>query len=271
MDMGMNVNSIRSMTSRYLSTQQDKTSRSFNKLAAGLRIARASDDASGLGISERMRSQIRSYDVASRNTRDGIEMVETAESALGEASSALGRMRELTVQASNGTLSDTDRHSIQNEYQQLAEHLNFLGQSTQYNGQKLLDGSLASMDVQTGTDSGDTTAVILTEISEIALGLSAVDLSSVAGAGSAMEVLDVAIEEVSSASGELGAQVNTLGSQHRSLVRSSGQLRTSESRIRDVDMAMETAVLTQQHIVAQGSISLLSHSALNSTRAKHLL
>ncbi len=271
MGMGINVDSVRAVTSRYLSTQQDKGRQSFNKLASGLRIAQASDDASGLGISERMRSQIRSMDVASRNTMDGIHLAKTAEGAMGEASETLGRMRELAVQASNGTLSDSDQDALDAQFQEMAEHLEFLGKSTEFNGKKLLDGSSTGVEVQSGAESGETTSVALTELSTASLGLDGVDISSTAGASDAIDVLDQAIADVSEAGGELGASVNSLGSTHRQLQQSSVQISNAESRIRDVDMAMEVAVLAKQEILAKGNVALLSQGSLKASNAKNLM
>ncbi|MCL4147344.1 UNVERIFIED_CONTAM: hypothetical protein GTU68_016390 [Idotea baltica] len=271
MRIGSHVDSIRAVTNRYLVTREDKSRQSFQKLASGLRVAQSSDDAGGLGISERMRSQIRSLDVASRNTMDGIQLAKTAEGALEEVGGTLGGMRELAMQAATGTLAPSDQATLDAQFQEMTEHLDFLGRAAEFNGKKLLDGSSTGVDVQTGTESGATTSVEFSEISAEALGLDGIDLSTTAGAAAALEALDDALATVHESGSELGATVNRLGSTHRQLQNSSVQISQAESRIRDVDVAMETAVLIKQQVHAKGSIALLSQGTLDAGRAKSLL
>ncbi len=202
---------------------------------------------------------------------EGIHLAQTAGSALGEVSETLGSMRGLAVKATNGTLSPNDQAALHAQFQQMAEHLEFLGDSTEFNGTKLLDGSSTGVEVQTSADPGESTSVVLSEISTESLGLDGTDLASAQGAAAAIAAIDDALSQVGAAGGELGAVVNSLGSTHRQLRQSSVLVSQSESRIRDVDMAMETAVLVQQDILAKGSVAPLSQGSLNSSHAKNLL
>ena len=153
--MGLRVNTnIASLTSqRNLSAVSSRLQGNFSRLSSGLRIATAADDAAGLGISERMRSQIRSFDVAGRNAQDGISLVQTAEGALNEVSGLLGRMRELGMQSANGTLSASDRATLNTEFTQLKEELDRIASTTVFNGINLLDGSASSgIPIQVGIE-----------------------------------------------------------------------------------------------------------------------
>ncbi len=271
MDRGMGVNSISGVNQRYLGVAQQKSQSALEKLSSGLRVTKASDDASGLGRSERLRSMIRSFDGAARNSRDGIQLAKTADGALGEASEVLGRMRELSVQAASGTLTDADRATLNDEFQGLSQQLDDLGARAEFGGQALLDGSTASVEVQTGPDPGDTTSVALTELSTADLAIDTESLETAAQASDALAALDNAIADVSSARGELGASISTLEAGHALLQQSSQQLSTTESRLRDADVAFETALLAQQQILAKGAASILSQSFLSSTDSSRLV
>ena len=161
--MGLRVNTnVASMTAqRNLFSATSKLQGNYSRLSSGLRIANASDDAAGLGISEKMRSQIRSFGVAARNAQDGISMVQTAEGALNEVSNILGRMRELSMQAANGTLDTNDRATINTEFGQLKDEIDRIAGQTEFNGVALLDGSNTSKSVQVGLDSGQTIGISL--------------------------------------------------------------------------------------------------------------
>ena len=145
----------------------------YARLSSGLRIATAADDAAGLGISERMRADIRSYSVASRNAQDGISLVQTAEGALSEVSDILGRMRELSMQSANGTLSATDRTTLDTEFQQLVEEVDRIAGTTAFNGVQLLDGSNTSISIQVGIDGGsnDVISVTAADVAATTLGV----------------------------------------------------------------------------------------------------
>lgn len=244
----------------------------FARLSSGLRIATAADDAAGLGISERMRADIRSYSVASRNAQDGISLVQTAEGSLNEVSDILGRMRELSMQSSNGTLSANDRTTLDNEFQQLVEEVDRIAATTQFNGVSLLDGSNSSISIQVGIDGATNDVISVTGADATSTTLGVNGNISTSGAASAMlSTIDTAIDSVNSARGELGAQQNRLGSTLRSLANVRENTAAAESRIRDVDVAMETADLTRNSILQQAATSVLSQANAQPQLALSLL
>jgi len=184
--MGLRVNTnIASLTAqRNLSSVSSRLTGNFSKLSSGLRVANAADDAAGLGISERMRSQIRSLGAAGRNAQDGISLVQTAEGALNEGSNILSRMRELAVQASNGTLSTDDRNTIDSEVQALVSELGRISDSTTFNGVNLLDGSSTTASIQVGINDGETIDVTLQDTSTSTLGVNSLDVTTASNASS---------------------------------------------------------------------------------------
>ena len=271
--MGLRVNTnILSMTAqRNLAVATERLQGNFARLSSGLRIASASDDAAGLGISERMRAQIRSYAQAGRNTQDGISLAQTAEGAMGEVSSNLARMRELAIQSSNGTLSSADRAVIDVEFQALIEEIDRIATDTEFNGINVLDGSVASVDIQVGLDSGETITVDLQDVQASTLGLSGLDVLSASAASATLADLDAAIDSVNTARGELGASSNRLISTFKSISNTREALAAAESRIRDVDVAFETADLTRNTIMQQAAVSVLAQANVQPQLALSLL
>lgn len=261
--MGLRVNTnVASMNAqRNLANSTTNLGGNYSRLSSGLRIATAADDAAGLGISERMRSDIRSFSVASRNAQDGISMVQTAEGALNEVSDLLGRMRELSMQSANGTLSDDDRSTLDAEFQQLVNEVDRISTTTEFNGVKLLDGSNTNIAIQVGIGAAtaDTISVSGADASSSTLGISG-GISTASTAQSMLSTIDSAIDDVNSARGTLGAQQNRLGSTLRSLANVRENTSAAESRIRDVDVAMETADLTRNSILQQAATSILSQA-----------
>jgi flagellin len=245
----------------------------FKRLSSGLRIASASDDAAGLGISERMRAQIRSLSQAGRNAQDGISLVQTAEGALNEVHANLTRMRELSIQAANGTLNDGDRLAIDNEFQELITEIDRIAEQADFNGIQLLDGTVTTINIQVGTESGEMLAISLGDMTEAGLALSgsAFDLSSVTNASAALATIDAAIDSVSSQRGGLGAHQNRLMSSVRSIATNQENLSAAESRIRDVDVAQETADLTRNAILQQAAVSVLAQANVQPQLALNLL
>jgi len=260
--MGLRVNTnIASLTAQSnLATVTGRLQGNYSRLSSGLRIATAADDAAGMGISERMRSQIRSYDVASRNAQDGISLAQTGEGALNEVSNVLSRMRELAIQASSGTLSATDRITIDTEIDQLIEELDRISTSTEFNGITLLDGTNATTTIQVGINTTDTIDVTLQDTSTTNLGVDVVDLTTAGGASTALGLIDTAIDTVSTARGELGAAQNRLQSAVASIANARENLSAAESRIRDVDVARETADLARNSILQQAAVSVLQQA-----------
>ena len=275
--MGLRVNTnVAALTAqRNLGNVSSRLQGNFSRLSSGLRIASAADDAAGLGISERMRADIRSYGVAARNAQDGISLVQTAEGALNEASGILTRMRELSVQASSGTLSSQDRSTLDVEFEQLISELDRISASTEFNGVSLLDGSSTSVDIQVGIGAAttDTVAVSTFDVSTGASGLalSSLDISTASGASGAISTIDSAINTVAQNRGTLGAQQNRLDSTLRSILNVRENTAAAESRIRDVDIAYETADLTRNTILQQAATSVLAQANTQPQLALSLL
>jgi flagellin len=249
---------------RNLSTVTERLGGNFMRLSSGLRVASASDDPAGLGISERMRAQIRSLGQASRNAQDGSSLAQTAEGALAEVHSSLHRMRELAIQASNGTYSTDDRSVLDVEFQAIIAEIDRIANSTEFNGIPLLDGSQASVTIQVGLENAvsDTITVGLQDVGAAALGLSGgtFDVTDVANAQGVLAALDTATNSVNTARGNLGASQNRLQSTIRSILNVRENLSAAESRIRDVDVAAETADLTRNSIMQQAATSILSQA-----------
>ena len=275
--MGLRVNTnIASLTAqRNLSVATGRLQGNYARLASGLRIAVAADDAAGLAISERMRSQIRSYGVASRNAMDGVSLAQTAEGALNEVSGILNRLRELSMQAANGTLSASDRTTLDTEFTQLKTEIDRISSTTVFNGINLLDGSGSTgIPIQIGIEDSVTNDVInvtLGSTSQADLGITATDVLTISAAQSSLAAIDSAIETVNSARGTLGAQQNRMESALRSIQVQRENLSASESRIRDVDVAEETADLTRNSIMQQAATTILTQANVQPQIALTLL
>jgi len=274
--MGLRVNTnISSINAqRNLAHVSGLLAGNFRRLSTGLRITTAADDAAGLALSERLRAQIRSLDQAGRNANDGISLVQTAEGALDEVGNILGRLRELAVQASNGTVSDADKATLNQEFTSLVDEVNRIGQSTEFNGINLLDGSASSITFQVGSgvQAGiDTVSVSLSPALSTSLSLQSLDIGSAGNTSVALTNIDAAINTVSSLRGRLGAAQNRLGSTIRNLSNTVENLTAAESRIRDVDFAHETSMLTRNSILQQASIAILGQANLLPQSALRLL
>ncbi|MBP8299386.1 MAG: flagellin FliC [Planctomycetes bacterium] len=263
MGLRVNTNSASINAQRNLSSVTDKLSGNFRRLSTGLRISSASDDAAGLAISERLRSQVRSLDQAKRNANDGISLVQTAEGALNEVSSILTRLRELAIQSSNGSVSNLDKETLDEEFQSLVGEVNRIGRSTEFSGIKLLDGTSSSVSFQVGfgtTADIDTISVSLSAALSTTLSLQSLDIGSGGATTTAITNIDSAINTVSGLRGSLGAVQNRLNSTINNLAITIENLSSAESRIRDVDVAFETSQLTRNSILQQASISVLSQA-----------
>jgi flagellin len=228
-----------------------------------LRINSASDDAAGLAISENMRANIRSMNQAVRNANDGVSLLQTAEGALNESSNILTRMRELATQAATGTVSSEQRSYIDNEFTQLKSEINRIASATQFNGSNLLQaGSSATVSFQVG--SGNTTndriGVTIGAADTTTIGVGTASVSDVDGARAAIDSIDGAIKSVSSSRGNLGAVQNRLQSTINNLQVAVENTSAAESRIRDVDVAAETAALTRNQVLTQAGTAILSQA-----------
>lgn len=261
--MRINTNIAALNAHRQLSVTDASMNKSLEKLSSGLRINRAADDAAGLAISEKMRSQIKGINQAMRNAQDGISLIQTAEGALTETHSILQRMRELAVQASNGTMETEDIQAIQAEVDQLIDELDRIGSDTTFNSKKLLNGEATATPISLfiGANAGDTTLDI--EIGDMTgttgLGLS-IDL--VADPAQALTDIDAAISTVSNQRANLGALQNRLEHTINNLGVAAENLSASESRIRDVDMAAEMLALTRNQILTQAGTAMLAQANL---------
>ena len=247
-------------TNRQLSGVQSAQSKSTEKLSSGYRINRAGDDAAGLSISEKMRSQIRGLNKASSNAQDGISLVQVAEGALNETHSILQRMNELATQAANDTNTSTDRTAIQAEIDQLTSEINRIQSTTQFNTMNLLDGTFSSKDLQVGSLSGQSIGISIKNMNASSLGVDALKVSSFASAGSSMDKIQSAINLVSTQRSTLGALQNRLEHTINNLNTTAENTQAAESRIRDVDMATEMVEYSKNNILAQAGQSMLAQA-----------
>ena len=256
---------------RQMGINNTNQGKSIEKLSSGLRINRAGDDAAGLSISEKMRGQIRGLNQASRNAQDGISLIQTAEGALDETHAILQRMRELAVQAGNDTNVSTDRAAIDTEIQALATEISRISSTTEFNTQKLLDGSVATMKLQVGANENQMIEVTLESMDAGTLGVDVIDVSSADQATSSITTINTAIESVSKFRSNLGAVQNRLEHTIKNLNNSSENLQAAESRIRDVDMAQEMMNFTRSNVLNQAAQAMLAQANQQPTQVLSLL
>lgn len=249
-------------------TQLNKAGRalqgSFQRISTGLRISKAADDAAGLGVAENLKAASRSAKVAQRNTTDGISMVAVAEGASSEVGDILGRMRELAVQSASETLDDTDRGYIQDEFSSLAQEVDRIANVTEFNGQKLTDGTTTTINVQVGihATTDDQVAITLGDLTAATLGVDTgtLDLSASGTASTAIDAIDDAIELVSGYRSDLGAAENRLNSALNNLETFTENTTSAESAIRDADFGAETAEMSKNQILQQAGTAILAQA-----------
>ncbi|BBE30630.1 flagellin [Tepiditoga spiralis] len=259
MRINHNLNAINAW--RNLGHTNTMIGKSLEKLSSGLRINRAGDDAAGLAISEKMRAQIKGYDMATKNAQDGISLIQTAEGALTEVHSMLQRMREISVQAANDTNNTEDRNALKKEITQLQTEINRIGSTTKFNG-KTLFTSTAAFSLQIGPDK-DTNLVLKVSSQSITttkLGIGSINIASNTSSQIAISNIDGAIKQISSLRAQFGAYQNRLEHTVNNLSVSSENLTAAESRIRDVDMAKEMMKFTKQQILLQSSNAMLAQA-----------
>ena len=273
--MGLRVNTnLASLSAqKNLANVSERLNGNFRRLASGMRIAAASDDAAGLGISERMRAQVRSLNQAARNGQDGISLVQTTEGALHESNSNLIRMRELAIQAANGTYNTGDRTTLDAEFQFLIEEIDRIATTTKFNDVTVLNQPGGTVNIQIGTEANETIVLDLADVSSSTLGLSGAsfNLLTASNAAGVLATLDAAVDSLSTTRGNLGAAQNRMDSAVRSIRNTTENLAAAESRIRDVDIAIETADLTRNTIMQQAAVSVLSQANLQPQIALALL
>ena len=245
---------------RMLSGVSSAQSKSTEKLSSGYRINRAADDAAGLSISEKMRSQIRGLNKASDNAQDGISLIQVAEGALNETHSILQRMNELATQAANDTNTSTDRTAIKAEIDQLTSEINRIQSTTQFNTQNLLDGKFTGKNLQIGSLKGQTIKISISNMNAKTLGVSGLTVDKNSTAGISMSKIQAAIDKVSTQRSNLGALQNRLEHTINNLDTTSENTSAAESRIRDTDMADEMVQYSKNNILAQAGNSMLAQA-----------
>lgn len=247
---------------RNLSINTLSLTKSVERLSSGLRVTRAADDAAGLGLSESLRAQIRSINQATRNASDGISLTQIADGAAATIGSLLSRLRELSSQSASGTVGNTERSYIDQEFVALRSEIDRIAQVTEFNGQALTSGSTISFSIAIGfrSGSGNTLSLSLNDISTTSLGLSSVNVSTSANASSALANIDNAISAVASARAEYGSVQNRFEATIANLQITSENLTAAESRIRDADVAYETSQFTKNQILVQAGIATLAQA-----------
>ena len=279
--MRINNNMLAINTHRQLGISTTAGAKSMEKLSSGYRINRAGDDAAGLSISEKMRGQIRGLTQASRNSQDGISMIQTAEGALNEVHAILQRMRELAVQAANDTNVSTDRNAIGSELEELGKEISRIKDNTEFNTQKLLNGTAGTsgtVNLQVGANKDQkmvlefkTAGINLSGVVTAVGTLKASDVSGFAKATATIETINTELENVSKGRSLLGAYQNRLEHTIKNLDNTAENLQASESRIRDVDMAKEMSEQTKQQILQQASTAMLAQANQNPNTVLQLL
>ena len=269
-------NNIASLNSqRILGNNNDRLSQSVERISSGLRINRASDDAAGLAISEGLRSDIRALRQAVRNSNDGISLVNITEGALNEQGSMLIRLRELASQAATGTTGSTERATIQLEFNSLRNEIDRITATTEFNGQKLIDGSLSSsitstsqVFIQVGIDNSVNSRINLNEqinlkaVTASALSIDTLSVTTSTAALSALDSISNAISSVTATRGQVGAVQNRLIRSISNLSISVENLSAADSQIRDADIAEEVALLTRNQILVQASTAMVGQANL---------
>lgn len=257
-----NVASLEAQKNVY--TNQRALQSSFNKLSSGLRVNSAADDAAGLAISESMKSQVRSYTVAERNAADGASMAQTAEGALGEVHNVLGRMRELAMQASNGSLGATDRSYMNTEYDSLKLEITRIQGSAKFNGQQVVNATSTNITFQVGLNNTGSDQITVSfggvGLTALLATANAVSGATASAALSALSTLDAAITTVSTARSKFGAAMNRLDVATSSIQTMRLNVSAANSRIRDVDVAEETSKMSRNQVLTQAGASVLAQA-----------
>ena len=273
MGLRINTNVDAASAGRHLGVAQAQLSVGLARLASGKRINQAADDAAGLAIGQVLNSQVRGISAAVRNAQDGISLIQTADGALSQSGDTLQRIRELTVQAGNGTLSTSDRNAIQSEIDQLQGTLDTTANQTQFNGRQLLNGATPSVQLQVGASSSATAQVSLPNASSAALGVGPgqVDVSSPAAAQASLTRVDQAIDSVGRARGTLGAQQSALQSTTASLSVAGQNQLSAQSRIEDLDVAQGVSDRIRGSLLTETGAAMLAHANVSASSVLRLL
>jgi flagellin len=269
---------------RVLGNSQADIQKDLEKLSSGQRINRASDDASGLAVSEKMRSQIRGLNQAGTNIQNGISFIQTTEGYLGETTDIVHRVRELAVQAANGIYTQSDRQMIQVEVSQLVDEVNRVASHAQFNGMNMLTGAFAkdsgkAMTIQVGANADQSKSIFIGTMSATALGLQtetaqgkqSIDLSSPDQANLAIASLDSALGKITKQRADLGAYQNRFEMAYKGVAVAAENMTASESRIRDVDMASQMVSYTKNNILSQAGTAMLAQANVSTRSVTQLL
>lgn len=280
--MIINHNLSAMFANRQLGVTQADTTKAMEKLSSGLRINRAGDDASGLAVSEKMRSQIRGLNQAERNIQNGVSFIQTTEGYLQESQDILHRMRELSVQSANGIYSMEDRMQIQVEVSALVDEVNRIASHAQFNGMNMLTGAFsrdsasgAVMQLQVGANMDQNKQIFIGTMTAQALGLQSdqggIDLSSPEGANAAIGTLDKALQTISKQRADLGAYQNRFETAAIGVATAAENIQAAESRIRDQDMASGMVNYTKDQILSQAGIAMLAQANIRNQSVLSLL
>jgi flagellin len=261
---------------RALDGSQRQTNKAMAQLSSGSRITKAADDAAGLSISEGLKSDIRSYKQAKRNTQDGVSFVQVAEGGLSEVSNILTRFRELSIQASSDTIGDQERGFIQKEVDQLKLEIDRIADSTMFGSKKLLNGSGEQLDFQVGIHSDPEMNTISfdpsnNDVTLGSLGLSGLDISDKSSAQSSLDDIDDALNQVNGFRANIGALQNRLTMTTENLETSVESMSAANSRVRDADIAESSAELTKNNILLNATTSVLAQANANPQQALKLI
>lgn len=264
MSLVINSNIPSLQAQKNLAKSSSALNASFDRLSSGLRIVTAADDAAGLAISESMSTQIRSFTVAERNAQDAVSMLQTAEGALSEVHSIMGRMRELAMQGANGSLTSTDRGFLDTEYQALKSEIARIQKAAKFNGKDLLANGVSAIQFQIGLDNTASDQLTLTfggfGLTNIISTANFISGSSVSGPLAALGIIDSAISIVSTERAKYGASMNRLGTTISSIETMRLNLSAANSRIADVDVAAETSSLARNQVLSQAGVSVLAQA-----------
>lgn len=280
--MVINFNQSAAFASRMEGINTANVLKTSKELSSGMRINSAADDASGLAVSEKMRSQIRGLNQASRNVMNGVSMLQTAEGYMQSTTDILQRIRELAVQSANGIYSDEDRAMLQTEVEQLVSEVDRISQTAEFNGMTLLSGRFAEdgIKLQAGANTDQNFTVKLGNMSATALGLKgagqdgteqSISLSDPESANMALATVDEALKTVNKNRADIGASMNRMEMAQKGINIASENIAASESRIRDADMAKTITEHVRNQILQQSSVSLLSQANTNSQNVLALL
>jgi len=253
-----NVSALYSQNAMKVNSRAMSTA--MEQLSTGSRVNSAKDDAAGLAIGQNMTAQIRGLNQAVRNANDGVNMMQTAEGAMVEQSNMLQRMRELAVQASNGTYSTTQRSYLNTEFSALTTQIGSIASQTTWNGTALISGASTSFSFQVGQNSEQTIAVTVSAMTTAHLGVSALAVSTAASASSSITLIDSALDIINNQRAVIGAGINRLTYAADNITNVSANVTASRSSIMDTDYAQASTQLSKTQIIQQASTAMLAQA-----------